>query len=573
MAYHFVSDRAVALPRISIKNQVIVSLMVMLAVGLGFAAMTLMGAREQQATLKRLREEPFWNLQWSRKLSTEIGKLQVLVLQHVMAADDVAMQNLEAKVGFVVDSVDALWTEYDSRPAPGTLLVAEIDETRRLWREIRTQARAALPLSSTGQKTLAQRIAKTELAGLGRDILAHLDRVVTLGDHEAEQAFDGAQEVARQQALVTAVAVAMGGAFTLLLSVVASRLLSRFTRAVMDPVLAMADGRLDEPIAGGERRTELGRVRDALENLRRSLHAARVTEEATEERRLMADAERRALVARLTAEIDLHVGALLQAMSKATATLDLRSAEMLDRSRVAATEGDAVAASADTTSTNVQIVAAASEQLAAVAEGIAAQTQNASAAAAKALEAVGLSHQQSEVLLASAQEIGAIVELVNAVAGQTNLLALNATIEAARAGEAGRGFAVVASEVKMLAEETGRATGRITAQVERLQSVARASAGLSQSLKASVEAASEFSMNVRMASEEQRAAIQEIASRIEQTAVETERVSTRIVSVRETIAISHELAESVASSSRELNDQAEILAASLERLKDGLAAA
>ncbi|MFO1149856.1 MAG: methyl-accepting chemotaxis protein [Alsobacter sp.] len=562
-----------SLLRISIKNQVIVALMVMLAVGLGFASMTLMDAREQQATLKRLRNEPFWNLQWSRRLATEIGKLQVLVLHHVLAADDIAMQNLEAKVSFVVDSVDALWKEHDSRPAPGPLLVAEIEETRRLWGEIRTRTRAAIPLSSTGQKALAQRIAQTELAGLGRDILAHLDRVVTLGDHEAVEAFDGAEEVARQQVFVTGLAVGVGGAFALLLSLVASRLLSRFTRAVMDPVLAMAAGRLDEPIAGGEGRTELGRVRAALEALRRTLHAARLIEKDAEQRRLATESERRALVARLTAEIDLHVGALLQAMSKATATLDLRSAEMLDRSRVAAAEGDAVAASADTTSTNVQIVAAASEQLAAVAEGIAAQTQNASAAAARALEAVGLSHQQSEVLLASAQEIGAIVQLVNAVAGQTNLLALNATIEAARAGEAGRGFAVVASEVKMLAEETGRATGRITAQVERLQSVARDSAALSQSLKASVEAASEFSTNVRMASEEQRAAIQEIASRIEQTAVETERVSTRIVSVRETIAVSQELAESVASSSRELNDQADILAASLQRLKDGLAAA
>ena len=37
----------------------------------------------------------------------------------------------------------------------------------------------------------------------------------------------------------------------------------------------------------------------------------------------------------------------------------------------------------------------------------------------------------------SAQRIGEVVSLINAIAGQTNLLALNATIEAARAGEMG----------------------------------------------------------------------------------------------------------------------------------------
>lgn len=67
------------------------------------------------------------------------------------------------------------------------------------------------------------------------------------------------------------------------------------------------------------------------------------------------------------------------------------------------------------------------------------------------------------------QQIGEIVDTVNALADQSKLLALNASIEAARAGEEGRGFAVVATEVRQLAEQSRQATARINDILSEIQ--------------------------------------------------------------------------------------------------------
>lgn len=77
--------------------------------------------------------------------------------------------------------------------------------------------------------------------------------------------------------------------------------------------------------------------------------------------------------------------------------------------------------------------------------------------------------EKVSILTQKSDEIGMIIDTIEAITEQTGLLALNASIEAARAGEAGKGFAVVADEVRKLADESSKSAKEIGKVVNEIK--------------------------------------------------------------------------------------------------------
>ncbi|MGL4441337.1 MAG: methyl-accepting chemotaxis protein, partial [Bosea sp. (in: a-proteobacteria)] len=79
-----------------------------------------------------------------------------------------------------------------------------------------------------------------------------------------------------------------------------------------------------------------------------------------------------------------------------------------------------------------------------------------------------------------------------------------------RAGEAGRGFSVVASEVKQLAEQSGRASQEIGAQLQSIQNAAKGVVGAVVEIVADVQMVAQRITTIAAASSQQAAASEHV---------------------------------------------------------------
>ncbi len=197
-----------------------------------------------------------------------------------------------------------------------------------------------------------------------------------------------------------------------------------------------------------------------------------------------------------------------------------------------------VAEAAVKAQSSVQAALVAADELAASIHEVAGLVQESDRIAKSGEGKLEQVDRQVTTLASAAQEIGAVLELINRIAQQTNLLALNATIEAARAGEAGKGFAVVAGEVKHLANQTAQATEQIAAQISAIQQAAGDTNQTLLTIGDTIRHVSDITMTVHNAMGRQAEATDRIVGCVRTVEADSAIVAEGVVAVTRSAAVS-----------------------------------
>jgi PAS domain S-box-containing protein len=380
---------------------------------------------------------------------------------------------------------------------------------------------------------------------------ADLDRLVDIQVKEAKANYDSAQSN-----YVAALAIVAGllcagllyGGWLGLRTIQATlRPLGRL-KAAMDNI---AHGDLTSRILI-KRDDEIGTALRNIQAMQAKLAFDREVQIETERR---ITAERRSEMHNIAENFENVIGEVIDTVSAASTELEQSAGGLTTTAERAERLSGIVAHASTEATTNVQSVASATEAMTTSVNEIKRQVQDSAKIANDAVDQARLTNERVSELSSAATRIGAVVELINNIAGQTNLLALNATIEAARAGEAGRGFAVVASEVKALAEQTAKATGEIGQQITGIQTATQESVTAIKAIGDTIGRLSEISSTIAAAVDQQGAATQEITRSVQQASHATEQVSSHIGDVengaRETGTASTQLYGAAQSLSRE----------------------
>lgn len=353
------------------------------------------------------------------------------------------------------------------------------------------------------------------------------------------------------------------------------------SRGISKPMVAMckamrelAAGNFDVVLPGLGRKDELGEMASAVEEFKMQAIAKAERDAAEQEAHNKASAAaRRGELIRFADEFESAVGSIVANVSASAAQLETAAGTLTRTAETTQSLSSQVAETSGQASSDMQSVAAATEELSASVNEIGRRVRESNDIAIAAVRQAEETDDRIGKLSKAAQQIGDVVKLITAIAEQTNLLALNATIEAARAGEAGRGFAVVASEVKSLASQTAKATDEISGHISGMQGATQESVTAIKEIGGTIGKISEIASTIASAVEEQGSATQEIARSVQNVAKGTQAASDNVMQVNRGATETGSASEEVLHSARSLSSESTRLREELDRFMANIRAA
>lgn len=168
------------------------------------------------------------------------------------------------------------------------------------------------------------------------------------------------------------------------------------------------------------------------------------------------------------------------------------------------------------------------------------------------------------------EEVTQVIGLIANISQQTNLLALNAAIEAARAGVHGRGFAVVADEVRRLAGHTTQATDQVSGIIDGFRAGMARLGDAGQVVHTSVEAGHGGILRVSEGLASARQAMDQLDQKMAAMASGTEQIGMAVKAVNSDVQVVARVAGELQSKAAEVSHHSAMVRSESDKLLEGL---